>query len=353
MNYLWKMPALLRTVLILTLWAALPYSGASQVKWSFFATNLAGIQNSAGQPLNLGTSGGLNNPQMFHADVDGNGNDDLLVFDREGGRWLAFERVSGQWAERPEWTRGFPKNQQWVHVADFNCDGVPDIFGWVTNGIGVWQGTRVGGGLQFSWALGNQTELKSVYVQGNPAYNLQVISVDRPFITDVDQDGDVDVLTFDMGGTKIEWHQNSAPCGLNFALADACWGDIEEGGLSNALQIDACTGSRVASPALTEDIKHAWSTVLIHDLDGNGLPDILLGDVSFATGVAGYNVGSLAVANIESQDSTWPSGGTPVNLWFPGFSLIDANGDGIKDIIASPNERVTQSDSCVWLYPNS
>lgn len=346
------MRATLRNILLITLWVGLTHIAQGQVNWSFFATNLAGIQNLAGQALNLGTSGGLNNPQMFNADINGDGTDDLLVFDREGGRWLTFERVNGQWSEQPLWARNFPRNQQWVHVADYNCDGVPDIFGWVINGIGVWQGTRSNGMLTFNWALGNQSELKSVYVQGNPAYNLQVISVDRPYITDIDQDGDLDVLTFDMGGSKIEWHQNSASCGLDFALADGCWGDFEEGGLSNALQIDACTGSRTQTPALPDDVKHAGSTILIHDLDGNGLPDILLGDVSFPTGVAGYNVGSLAVANIESQDSTWPSGGTPVNLWFPGFSLIDANGDGVKDIVASPTERVAQSDSCVWLYPN-
>lgn len=346
------MRATLRNTLLITLWVGLTHIAQGQVNWSFFATNLAGIQNLAGQALNLGTSGGLNNPQMFNADINGDGTEDLLVFDREGGRWLTFERVNGQWSEQPLWARNFPRNQQWVHVADYNCDGVPDIFGWVINGIGVWQGTRSNGMLTFNWALGNQSELKSVYVQGNPAYNLQVISVDRPFITDIDQDGDLDVLTFDMGGSKIEWHQNSASCGLDFALADGCWGDFEEGGLSNALQIDACTGSRIQTPALPEDVKHAGSTILIHDLDGNGLPDILLGDVSFPTGVAGFNVGSLAVANIESQDSTWPSGGTPVNLWFPGFSLIDANGDGVKDIVASPTERVAQSDSCVWLYPN-
>jgi hypothetical protein len=249
------MRALLRTVLILTLWAALPYSGASQVKWSFFATNLAGIQNSAGQAFNLGTSGGLNNPQMFHADVNGNGNEDLVVFDREGGRWLAFERVNGQWAERPEWTRGFPKNQQWVHVADFNCDGVPDIFGWVINGIGVWQGTRVGSNLTFSWALGNQSELKSVYVQGNPAYNLQVISVDRPFITDVDQDGDLDIAAVGMypyGGDDPG------------AYDSICWWEHREGleFVQHTIERDNCD----------------YASLVSHDVDGDGRPDVVLGN---------------------------------------------------------------------------
>ena len=341
-----------RNLLTATLWGLTLTLAQAQVTWRFFPSPNAAVQDATGQNLTLGTSGGLNNPQFFNADLDGNGTEDLAVFDREGGRWLALERVNGSWVEREAWVRNFPANKQWVHVADYNCDGVPDIFGWVQHGIGVWQGSRSSGSLTFSWALGNQTELQTVYTPGSPAYNLQVISVDRPFITDIDQDGDLDVLTFDMGGTKIEWHQNQTSCGLNFVRADGCWGDFEEGGLSNALVIDACTGSRVANPSATEDVKHAGSTVLVHDLDGNGLPDILLGDVSFATGVAGFNVGTLAVANVESQDSTWPSGGTPVNLWFPGFSLADINGDGLKDIIASPTEPVVHSDTCVWTYPN-
>jgi hypothetical protein len=156
----------------------------------------------------LGTAGGLNNPQLYSVDLNGDGVKDMIVFDRDGDRWLALERVNGQWIERPSWTKNFPTNKQWVHVVDYNCDGIPDIFGWVVHGVGVWQGQRTNGILSFTWALGPLTELRSVYTPGSPAYNLQVLSVDRPYIGDIDQDGDIDVLCFDQGGTKIEWHQN-------------------------------------------------------------------------------------------------------------------------------------------------
>lgn len=326
----------------------------AQVTWSYRPSTAASIQNAAGQTLALGTSGGLNNPQMYNADLDGNGTADLVVFDRDGDRWLAFERQNGQWTERPEWTANFPRTKQWVHLADFDCDGITDIFGWVTHGVGVWKGQRVNGIMEFSWALGNLTELRSVYTPGSPAYNLQVLGIDRPYIGDIDQDGDLDVLCFDQGGTKIEWHQNQVPCGLGFIRADGCWGDVEESGVSNALVIDACTGTRIGSePPRAEAGMHAGSTLLLHDLSGNGLPDALIGDVSFPSAVAGFNIGSLALANIESQDTLWPSAGTPVNLFFPGFSAVDVNGDGVREIVVSPNDFSFQSDTCVWLYQNT
>ena len=63
--------------------------------------------------------------------------------------------------------------------------------------------------------------------------------------------------------------------------------------------------------------------MLAADLSGNGLLDILLGDVSFDNAVAGFNVGDTLLANIESQDTTWPINNIPVNIpAFPGFSFI-------------------------------
>ena len=47
------------------------------------------------------------------------------------------------------------------------------------------------------------------------------------------EDGDIDVLCFDQGGTKIEWHQNQQNCGLSFVRADGCWGDVEIEGIDD------------------------------------------------------------------------------------------------------------------------
>ena len=343
----------LRNTLYTALLIGSALAAEAQVSWRFRPSSAATMQQASGQVLALGTSGGLNNPQLYSVDLNGDGVKDMIVFDRDGDRWLALERINGQWIERPTWTSNFPTNKQWVHVVDYNCDGIPDIFGWVVHGVGVWQGQRTNGILSFTWALGPLTELRSVYTAGSPAYNLQVLSVDRPYIGDIDQDGDIDVLCFDQGGTKIEWHQNQQNCGLTFVRADGCWGDVEESGVRNALVIDACIASLPPRAPQTEDVKHAGSTLLLHDMTGNGLPDALIGDVSYESGVVGFNVGTLAQANIESQDSTWPAANNPVNLMFPGFSAVDVNLDGVSEIVASPNMYSGSADSCVWLYQNN
>ena len=140
----------------------------------------------------------------------------------------------------------------------------------------------------------------------------------------------VDILTFGQQASAVEFHRNMSNCGLTFERVDACWGDFLENNLTNAITIDACTGSM--TDPMAEGGLHSGSTLLAMDLSGNGLLDILLGDVSFASAVAGYNVGTPAVANIESQDSTWPSSHIPVNLpVYPMFSAVDANLDGLLE----------------------
>ncbi|MEY4887764.1 MAG: hypothetical protein RL767_1235, partial [Bacteroidota bacterium] len=47
------------------------------------------MQQVSGQVLALGTSGGLNNPQLYSVDLNGDGVKEMIVFDRDGDRWLA------------------------------------------------------------------------------------------------------------------------------------------------------------------------------------------------------------------------------------------------------------------------
>ena len=154
-------------------------------------------------------------------------------------------------------------------------------------GVGVYSASRVNGFLQFTWALPG-TYLLSTYSSGTNPINLLVSSTDVPAIRDVDGDGMVDILTFGQQASAVEFHRNMSNCGLTFERVDACCGDFLENNLTNAITIDACTGS-AANPT-TEGLLHSGSTILAMDLTGNGLLDILLGDVSFATAVAGYNV---------------------------------------------------------------
>ena len=323
-----------------------------QESYGFTASNRAQLWTSSLDSLANGFAGGMNNSQVFTLDINGDGTQDLLVFDREGNRWIPFQRVNGLWKYRPNWTRHFPEVANWVLFADYSCDGLPDLFCSVVNGVGVYEASRVNGFLHFSWALPG-SYLLSTYSSGSNPINLLVSSADVPAILDVDGNGSVDILTFGQQASAVEFHSNSSSCGLDFSRADACWGDFLENNLTNAITIDACTGS-VPYSGNVEGVLHSGSTLLATDLSGNGLLDILLGDVSFASAVAGFNVGSPAVANIESQDSTWPSGNIPVNLpVYPMFSAADVNLDGLNDIIASPTMPTGISDTCIWLYQNT
>ena len=46
--------------------------------------------------------------------------------------------------------------------------------------------------------------------QYNNDYNIYVVSSDIPSISDIDNDGDLDILNFGVQGSRIEYHQNQA-----------------------------------------------------------------------------------------------------------------------------------------------
>ena len=305
----------------------------------------------AGDSLSYAFAGGFNAPQWGNVDIDGDGVKDLVAFDRDGYRWVPFQRIQSRWAFRPDWAGLFPSITDWMVLVDYNCDGIEDVFCSVNAGIGVYKGQRINGQLSYTWALGPQLFLLTEYISGGGVYNLSTTSADKPGILDIDQDGDIDIITFGQNLANLEFHRNDSACGFDYHMSTDCWGDFLESSItSNTLELDACTGS-IPMP---EDVKHGGSSIALHDVDGNGKPDILLGDEYFGNLVVGFNVGTLALANIESQDTLWPSAGIPVQLpTFPAAYVADATNDGLTDIMVSPNGFVGPTQNNVWLYKNS
>jgi hypothetical protein len=343
---------------------------------TFFLIFLSGISVSIkGQaPAVTGTNqsrflkfpwtGGLNSCQFGAIDINLDGIPDLVIFDRMGNRILPFinKGTPGvtDYEFHPELAGLFPDLHDWVIFEDYNCDGKQDIFTYSLGGIRVFRNVSAA---TLTFQLVTDL-LRSYYYTGY--VGILVTNVDYPAIADIDGDGDLDLLTFFGLGSYIEYHKNLSmekygTCdSLDFRLSDKCWGDCKESEGSNKITLNiVCPykSSPLPEPSCNSGSKHTGSTLLATDLDGNGVKDLILGDVDFPDLEALINGGTKDSAHMVSQDSLFPSAGRPVKLFsFPVMNYLDMDNDGIKDMVVSPFDpglNVSENYKSAWFYKNA
>ena len=302
-------------------------------------------------------AGGLNAGQYGAIDLDQDGQPDLIVFDRSSGKLNTFLRQDGQYRYDPAYEALFPADlRYWVLLADYNCDGKPDIFTSATGGIRVFENTSAE---QLSFAL----VADPVITEGSSGtFNLQVNSSDIPGITDVDGDGDLDILTFDFaaGGT-IEYHQNQSQetdgtCqNLTFRRITRRWGDLEECTCGVYAFGEPCSsvGGRTAKP------EHVGGkSILTLDYDGDGDQDLAFGDETCTSLAFFENEGTAEQALFLAASDTFPVAGEPANgFFFPAAYRLEVTSDELADVIVAPNVFSNVQDSIdftqsSWLYRN-
>ncbi|TVR76284.1 MAG: T9SS C-terminal target domain-containing protein [Chitinophagaceae bacterium] len=314
------------------------------------------------QTIDKAWLGGLNYPQFNAADLNNNGIDDLVVFDKSGNRILTFLN-SGQEGEisytyAPEYAEYFPNVQHWMILTDFNCDGVPDLFFSGNNRIEYYRGKYTDGKLDFEY-------VDYLRYQGfSGPLNIFVSTVDYPAIVDVNGDGVKDILAFHMlGGFVLYFKNNSMDThgncdgNLIFEQADNCWGDFYESASSKGVSlVDSCVGFFL--PPVDEyypDRRHAGSTLTALDINNNGVQDLLVGDVEYSNIVFLLNGGTPDLAKMVQQDSLFPNYDIPIHMpTMPANFLVDINNNGKKDLIVAPTDMysATETLDCAWLYLN-
>ena len=322
-------------------------------------------QNIPAGILRYPWAGGLNSCQFGKIDLDLDGIDDLVVFDRHGNRVLPFINNGSPGLEgyscQCEYAALLPELHDWVIFADYDRDGKQDIFTYSLGGIRVFRNIS-DSVLEFKLVT---NLLKSFYYTGY--VGLLLTPVDYPAIADIDGDGDLDILTFFGLGSYIEFHKNlsnekyGTSDSLDYKLSDHCWGNFKESEGSNSITLDiACPYKNTNVPGLScmeSPPKHTGSTMLATDLDGNGTSDLVLGDVDFPNLISVINGGTKDSAHMINQDTTFPSNTTPVKLFsFPAVSFTDLNNDVIKDMVLSPfDPSLFTSDNfrSVWFYENA
>ena len=315
------------------------------------------VKDSANIVLKYPWAGGMHACQFSQVDINNDGKNDLIVFDRNGNRIIPFvnNASSGQilYNWEPKFALNFPAIHDWMQLKDFNCDGKPDIFTYENGGIRIFK--NISDSLPRFKLQTNQ--LLSYYFNGYT--NLFTLSSDFPAIVDIDGDGDLDILNFWVMGRYVNYHKNYSMedfgnCdSLDFKLHSTCWGLFSENETSNVLALnDTTCGSNK-----THLEKHSGSTLLAFDADGDNDKDLLIGDVDYSNMIMLNNGGNSDSCRMTAQDSLFPSNSLSLKMVsFPVATLVDVNNDQKDDLMVSPFDPSFEksiSTHSSWLYLNT
>lgn len=314
-------------------------------------------------------AGGLNFTEWSRCDLDMDGFKDLVVFDKTGSKIRVFKNdgLAGiaSYHHDANLQSAFPPSvNSWMLMYDYNCDGKEDIFTYSLGmgGIKVFKNTSTVGNPSFS--LEKSLILSNYNPSGAPAWiNLYCSNVALPGMADVDNDGDMDILSFSSIGIKIEYHKNMSKelygnCdSLVFHMVDACWGDIQESSCS--AQMNVCPYPRIYEEAIgnlspDKNNLHSGSCIMCFDADGDADQDLILGDISCDSIDFMTNGGSPTNNHITSLSKSYPASQAIGMKTFPCTYFLDVDNDGKRDLIASPNTTTAGSNfTSVSFYKNT
>jgi hypothetical protein len=343
----------------------------------------------SGDTLSNPWAGGLYNPQFSDIDLNNDGIKDIFIFDRASNSILTFINAGtpGQieYTYSPHHESLFPKMWRWTLLVDYNCDGLEDIFTFerFSGGISVFRNDfNPTNGLSFS------SKDSILWDQGS---GLSILPgfYDVPALSDVDNDGDIDILLFN-GSAKVDYYRNLSienygNCdSLIYVKENECWGNFIESAINNGVTLGiSCKKGKQAEPnrwimqnqgseqtqkieypsaiktglnprnETTQKSRHiGGSSILAADLDSDGDKDVILGDLGANRMVMLTNGGDSIFANMVEKDTSFPTNTLAVDLFsFPIAFQLDVDNDNLDDIIASTSLGGQNMDNCL-LYKN-
>ncbi|PCJ01386.1 MAG: hypothetical protein COB15_00245 [Flavobacteriales bacterium] len=362
----------MRCITFYLLVCSLLFTTFCKAQHSFTRNDNLTILSINGDTLKNPWAGGFNAVQFSEIDLNLDGINDLFVFDRTGNRISTFinsgEANQITYTHDPSYIQYFPTGlRDWVLLRDYNCDGKMDIFTSSSGGIGAYKNTSTS---QLSFVLDTNQIHSDVQPDSlTPSYtNIFISTANLPAFDDIDNDGDLDILTLSIIGGRIEYHKNlsmerNGDCSqLDFQLRNKCWGFIKENpGQNKAIFYDTCFVN-VGNPekTATNDKHVGGSSFLTLDIDGNNNKDLLLGGNSYKNLLLLINDDlspNLTSSSITTQDFNFPLNNLSttkldIQHFVAGF-YTDVNNDGVKDLICSTNSpSYSENTNNVWLYQN-
>lgn len=303
------------------------------------------VRDENDRELSMPWAGGLNAAQYNMMDLDGDDDEDLVIYDRTAGKLVTFLWQGTRYHYAPDFETLFPEEiTNFLLLRDFNCDGRKDIFTSDPGGIRVFKNSTANGILQWEpflfSAVPGGTKTTALLTKGLVnKVNLQIAFDDMPAISDVDGDGDLDIFSMQyFGNGNIEYHQNFSKerygtCdSLEFERVTRNWGNVLECHCDEfAFNGSACdhSGGRT---------KHTVGKSLFSmDINADQKADLLLSEAECPSIYQLVNEGiSSADAQVNGAQR-FPQNDPAFLLIYPAAYGEDVDHDGKRDIMITPN----------------
>jgi hypothetical protein len=347
-------------ILIITLFLSIPVTAQKM----YYPDNSVKVYAGT-KELTLAWSGGYDNPQFSMGDLNHDGLNDLVIYEPgKGVKTFINIGVAGNPDYRyvPEYERNFPPVSNYLILADYNCDHIPDLFERGADGFAVHRGYyNAQNQLCFTFY---QDLFYNNDVSAGGASNAFCNPGDIPGIADIDGDGDIDFIAYNILGGTINYYRNmqielGLPCdSIHIELKDRCWGKVYQGFYRQHRLNYSCSNAGLLKTTNDTAAKktHSGNTPCLFDWDMDGDMDYLDGSVSFNEMTFLKN-GRIEYGGHDSmvlQDTLWQTGGKMVSLptWPAAFN-VDIDQDGKKDLLISPNlQDASENYKCIWYYRN-
>lgn len=297
-------------------------------------------------------AGGLNSTTVSSLDCNLDKKEDLIVFDRVHKKSLVFLNLNNQHIFSKEASDKLPVLSKYALTFDYNKDGKKDIFTSSALGITVFKNISTANDLVF------EKVADPVFTYYPPSYsNMNIGTNDVPSLTDVDNDGDMDILHFNsMIGVSVIWERNMSmekygiPDSLDFKQTDDCWGGFQE---------QTCTTYYFGFDCMNNfRLEHVGAGSLIAlDMDNDGDKEVVLSKEDCSNLNYLINKGDAASAFFNKRETTF-SFSLPTNsIPYPISAFEDVDFDGNKDFIVTlgqtPITGKTDLSKNLWWYKNT
>lgn len=347
-------------LLLLTIFYFL-FTGASHAQL-YYDLNIP--VRAEGKVLPNAWAGGINAAQHNTIDLNGDGTADWVVFDRTTNKVSTFIYQEGNYVYHPGYEYLLPHDiDGWLILKDYNLDGKKDLF---TN--------SALGGIKAYLNTGNQIpawEVAADPIQTlgfNGRINLSVNRTDLPGIVDIDNDGDLDIISYNFAtGGFMEYHQNQSietngnANELVFERMERQWGNFQECDC-NAFAFRVSEGNNCEDSVNGKNAKSlhvGGKTILALDVNNNGTKDLILGHERCEELYFMPNEGSATEASFVSFNNLYPNAENPARFNpFPSAFYEDVDRDGKRDLIVSTNASFNINNTIdftasSWVYRNT